>query len=63
MQTVHIDGVAIDFAKGETIHTENSYKYTVAEFERLASCCGFETAQLWTDKDDHFALYCLRGLP
>ncbi|MGH8865635.1 MAG: L-histidine N(alpha)-methyltransferase, partial [Burkholderiales bacterium] len=59
-QTVHIDGTPIEFTEGETIHTENCYKYTYAECERLAVCCGFELTRYWTDKNDWFGVFMLR---
>ena len=39
-QTVTVAGHTFAFAKGETIHTENSYKYTVESFRELATVAG-----------------------
>ncbi len=44
------------FAKGETIHTENSYKYSAARFTALLGQAGFPTARLWTDDQAWFAV-------
>jgi dimethylhistidine N-methyltransferase len=44
------------FAEGETIHTENSYKYTRADFLRMLEQAGFEPAGVWTDAHDWFML-------
>jgi dimethylhistidine N-methyltransferase len=48
-QRVHLGGgVVRDFKAGERIHTENSYKYTAPEFERLLREAGFRTVRHWT---------------
>jgi dimethylhistidine N-methyltransferase len=49
---------AISFRAGETIHTENSYKYTVASFEALARGSGWSPLAAWTD--GRFAVHALR---
>ena len=38
------------FAAGETIHTENSYKYSPQEFGELARRAGFREMKTWTDR-------------
>jgi dimethylhistidine N-methyltransferase len=48
----------VDFAAGETIHTENSYKYQPGEPEALLADTGFEVAGAWTDVRGWFAV-CL----
>jgi dimethylhistidine N-methyltransferase len=48
-QKVHVGGMTIDFRAGETIHTENSYKYTVDSFGALARGTGWTPRQVWTD--------------
>lgn len=58
---VKVDGQTFEFTKGETIHTESSYKYTVAQFQNLASEVGFEPEQVWTDANDLFSVHCLRA--
>jgi dimethylhistidine N-methyltransferase len=47
------------FASGETIHTENSYKYSLDGFRELASKAGFSTTKVWTDRRELFALHGL----
>ena len=59
--TVHIDGQAIDFAEGETIHTENSYKYGVQEFRDLAVQAGFAPREVWTDAGELFSIHYLEA--
>ena len=49
------------FERGESIHTENSYKYSVPEFERLAANAGFAPAKLWTDARGWFGVFGLRA--
>ena len=58
-QTVHVAGVAVNFAAGETIHTENSYKYDIAGFQSLAAASGWTPAQHWTDPDMLFSVHAL----
>jgi dimethylhistidine N-methyltransferase len=47
------------FASGETIHTENSYKYSLDGFRELAARAGFSTTKVWTDRRELFALHGL----
>ena len=48
-QKVRLNGTAIDFRAGETIHTENSYKYTINSFQALARGSGWSPLKVWTD--------------
>jgi dimethylhistidine N-methyltransferase len=59
-QTVNIDGHCFDFNAGDSIHTENSYKYTDEEFSTLAEQAGFTPCEVWTDSDGLFSLHFLR---
>jgi dimethylhistidine N-methyltransferase len=56
---VRIDGSLYRFAAGETIHTENSYKYAVAEFHDLAARAGFAPVRVWTDPARLFSVHYL----
>jgi L-histidine Nalpha-methyltransferase len=58
-QSVRVDGHNIRFTRGETIHTENSYKYTPEKFAELASSAGWQTTRLWTDPAQLFSLHLL----
>ena len=58
-QTVAIAGHAFDFAAGEKIHTEHSYKYAVGEFQALARRAGFEPAAVFTDPGQLFSVHYL----
>lgn len=59
-QTVRIGDAAYAFEDGETIHTENSHKYTVEGFKRLARAAGFTPMAIWTDPDALFSVQWLR---
>lgn len=50
-------GRRFHFVEGETIHTENSYKYTVPEFRQLAAKAGWRTKRLWTDDREQFSVH------
>lgn len=58
-QTLRVNGHRFDFAAGESLHTENSYKYTPEEFLALAAGSGLRPVQHWLDDDDLFAIYLL----
>jgi dimethylhistidine N-methyltransferase len=55
-QSVTIQGLAIDFREGETIHTENSYKFQIEEFQSLAQEAGWQANRVWTDPNRLFSL-------
>jgi dimethylhistidine N-methyltransferase len=57
-QRVRLNGATIDFGAGETIHTENSYKYTVESFRALARGSGWSPAEVFTD--GMFGVHALR---
>lgn len=61
-QTVSIElpSLQVTFAKGERIHTENSYKYTHAMVRSLLQDGGFELEHTWTDRREWFALHLAR---
>jgi len=58
-QTVHLRSLALDihFSAGERIHTENSYKYTLAMVNDLLEAGGFTLTQTWFDPCKWFALH------
>jgi dimethylhistidine N-methyltransferase len=58
-QTVSVAGVPIHFRLGETIHTENSYKYEIEEFHALLEGTGFVPVKVWTDSDRLFSVHYL----
>ncbi|QDL96505.1 L-histidine N(alpha)-methyltransferase [Rhodopseudomonas palustris] len=60
-QTVNLFGERIGFRAGETIHTENSYKYSLERFGALAQQAGWTPAQCWTDADAMFSVHALEA--
>ncbi|MFT3721456.1 L-histidine N(alpha)-methyltransferase [Pseudorhodoferax sp.] len=58
-QQVALDGRAYRFAEGETLHTENSYKFTVDGLRALAREAGFSPGPVWTDPQRLFSLHWL----
>lgn len=60
-QKVHLLGDTIDFRAGETIHTENSYKYSVESFSALARGAGWTPLRHWTDAAGYFSIHALRN--
>lgn len=58
-QEVVVGGRRFRFAAGETIHTENSYKYTLDGFARLAAGAGLAVRRVWTDPRAWFSVQWL----
>lgn len=58
-QTVTIGAHRFSFERGESIHTENSYKYAIPEFQALAARAGFRAAKVWTDARRWFSVHGL----
>ncbi len=58
-QTVHVAGQAFTFRQFETMHTENSCKYSVEEFQQLAREAHFTPAHCWVDAEQLFSIYHL----
>ncbi len=59
-QEAWIAGKPILFGKGELIHTEYSYKYSVEEFRALAARAGFRPVDTWTDPAELFSVHYFR---
>ena len=61
-QTVPVEGLGLEvgFADGETIHTENSYKYSKAEIEALAAAAGMTLERQWFDSGGRFSVNLFR---
>lgn len=64
--TQRVDIPALDlrlhFTKGETIHTENSYKYKPGQAEATLAAAGFEPVQTWKDEREWFAVCLARAV-
>lgn len=56
-QVVKLLGRVFRFASGESIHTENSYKYTIEDFRDLAGAAGWRPGRLWTDDAHVFSVH------
>jgi dimethylhistidine N-methyltransferase len=58
-QTVRILGRNFSFRPGESIHTENSYKYSLERFTALARGSGWSVRESWTDAAKMFSVHAL----
>lgn len=58
-QDFTVDGRSFHMKKGETIHTENSYKYSRDDFTKLAESAGLKTGRVWSDSRNYFGLFYL----
>lgn len=58
-QNILLAGELFQFDQGESIHTENSYKYTVLEFQQLARAAGWHPKMTWHDRDGLFCVHYL----
>jgi dimethylhistidine N-methyltransferase len=60
-QRVSIGPEVIEFAEGDSVHTESSYKYTVEGFQQLARDAGWQPQAVWIDAQKRFSMHLLRG--
>jgi dimethylhistidine N-methyltransferase len=58
-QMVNIQNQKIAFKKDESIHTENSYKYSIESFQKLCMKCGFKPIEVFLDKNEWFSIHYL----
>jgi dimethylhistidine N-methyltransferase len=58
-QVVRVAGHTFTFGQGETMHTENSCKYSLDEFQQLAREAHFTPAQSWIDPEQLFSIHYL----
>jgi dimethylhistidine N-methyltransferase len=58
-QKVRVAGETIEFRAGETIHTENSYKYSADSFSALARGTGWTPVASWSDPNRYFCVHAL----
>jgi dimethylhistidine N-methyltransferase len=59
-QKVHVGGKTFEFRAGETIHTENSYKFTIKSFNALVRGAGWAPVTVYTDPDQYFSVHVLK---
>lgn len=57
--SIALNGERYDFKAGETLHTENSHKFTPKSFARLAEDAGYKVVKRWSDQAELFSLYWL----
>jgi len=55
--TIRALDLEVKFARGETIHTENSYKFTREVVVRMLERAGFGLTHCWTDEQEWFGVY------
>ena len=55
-QSYNIGGFTIRFREGESIHTENSYKFSTSDLEGMLTEAGFNETHVWKDSKDLYAL-------
>jgi dimethylhistidine N-methyltransferase len=60
-QFVGIGEWVLEFRVGETIHTENSYKYRPDVFRKIADEAGWQTSRIWTSEKPEFAIVMLNA--
>jgi dimethylhistidine N-methyltransferase len=60
-QSVRVAGERFEFAVGESIHTEDSHKYTIDGFRALAASAGWTGEYAWTDAERLFSIHYLRA--
>ncbi|MDE2606640.1 MAG: L-histidine N(alpha)-methyltransferase [Burkholderiales bacterium] len=60
-QEVNVGGERFLFEEGESLHTENSYKFTVAGLRELAQRAGFRPGPVWTDPARLFSVHWLHA--
>jgi uncharacterized SAM-dependent methyltransferase len=60
-QTVHVGASAFEFAEAESLHTENSYKYTIEGFRDLAQRAGWVPREVWCDPQRLFSVHWLEA--
>ena len=61
-QAVQLNGDRFEFKQGDSIHTENSYKYTADEFVQLAERAGFVSGKLWIDKKRLLSVHLFKAV-
>jgi uncharacterized SAM-dependent methyltransferase len=52
-------GTSFAFRSGESIHTENSYKYSIERFAALARSAGWKVCESWMDQAKMFSVHAL----
>ncbi len=58
-QQVRLCGHVFDFAEGDSVHTENSHKFSVGGFRALAARAGYVPGPVWCDAERLFSIHWL----
>jgi L-histidine Nalpha-methyltransferase len=58
---IGLDGQKFEFAAGDSIHTENSHKYSVKDFRALAKRAGLDPLRVWKDPEGLFSMHWLQA--
>lgn len=59
--TIDLNGRTFEFDTGQSIHTENSHKYSIDSFRQLAAEAGLDSSQAWTDPQGLFSMHWLES--
>jgi len=62
-QDIRLRGQRFHFESGESIHTENSYKYSLEEFHAIARAAGLRPFRVWLDAARLFSVHYLSAVP
>ena len=60
-QSIALAGESFELAQGDSIHTENSHKFTVDSLRALAARAGFKPGPVWTDPQGLFSVHWLHA--
>ena len=60
-QVVKVGTQQFSIGEGESIHTENSHKFSVKEFQQLAQQAGWVVEETWTDNNRLFSVHLLKA--
>jgi dimethylhistidine N-methyltransferase len=62
-QTIRLGADEFQFEEDETIHTENSHKYSLERFAKMAEDTGFRVKSVWIDPQQLFSVQYLEAAP
>ncbi|WP_072394399.1 L-histidine N(alpha)-methyltransferase [Hyphomicrobium sp. CS1GBMeth3] len=62
-QDIRVAGRHFRLEAGDSIHTENSYKYAIEQFRDGARAAGWHATRVWTDKEQQFSVHELVAMP
>ena len=60
-QRIELAGECFELAEGESLHTENSHKFTIDSLRALAVRAGFRPGPVWTDVQQLFSVHWLHA--